>query len=301
MKKAIKLFVLFMMAGSVVFTACTKDEDDPQPVQKPVIDLVDSTGYISADATVEIDSVFKVIVYVAENPDSKKNIATLRVIRTFNNIPNTSDIPVNQSSAYIEIEFTAAGVVGEENIQFTAIDNDGQSSSTSIKITTVDPPAAISFYDDVVLGSFNDTEPSFVNTQSGATYSIAEGSQNQNMVDLCFFKSTLGDNINYIAATDDDKAQAVFDFAAHNWIIFNPTRLNTSTVTPAEFDAMTDDTFIRDIEIPDPQDDFSRIEAEVDKVYSFITANGKKGLIKINDLYARGDRANIDIKVQVTN
>jgi len=299
MKKAIKLFVLVMMAGSVVFTACDK-EDDPQPVQKPVIDLVDSTGFISADATVEVDSVFKVIVYVAENPDSKKNIATLRVVRTFNNIPNTSDIPVGQSSAYVEIEFTAAGIVGEENIQFTAIDNDGQSSSTSIKITTVEASGPISFYDDVVLGSFNDTEPSFVNTQSGATYSIAEGSQNQDMVDLCFFKSTLGDNINYIAATDDDKAQLVFDFNTFNWTTFNATKLNTSTVTPAEFDAMTDDAFIRNIEIPDPQDDFSRIEAEVDKVYSFITVNGKKGLIKINDLYARGDRANIDIKVQIT-
>ena len=265
-----------------------------------MINLVDSTGYIYADATVEVDSVFKVLVFVSENPDSKKNIQTLRVVRTYNNIPNTIDIPVGASSAYITVEMTAIGEAGQENFQFTAIDNDGQSSTVSIVITTIDAPEPISFYDDVVLGSFNDTEPSFFNTQTGDSYGIAMGGQNDDMVDLCFFKSTLGDDINYIAATNDAKAQSVFDFATHNWTTFNATKLHTTSVTPAEFDAMTDDSFIRDIEIADPQTDYSNVEVEVDMVYSFITVNGKKGLIKINDLYARGDRANIDVKVQET-
>jgi hypothetical protein len=299
MKKAFRLFFLLLMSGAVVFTSCDKDdEDDPEPVLKPVISLQDSTGYISADATLEVSSEFKVIVYVAENPESGTNIDKLRVIRTFNNNPNTQEIQVNDNAAFIEITFTAQGTAGVENIQFTAIDNDGQSNSVSIDITTEDVPGPISFYDDVVLGSFNDTEPSFFNTASGTRYNKANATANQDMIDFCFFKSTLGDNINYLAAPNDDKSIDVFDIGT--WTTFNATKMDMTNITPAEFDAMTDDADIKDIDIPDPQTDYSRVELEVDKVYAFITVDGKIGLVKINDLYARGDRVNLDVKVQET-
>jgi hypothetical protein len=297
MKKAFKLFLLLLMSGAVLFTSCEKD-DEEDPILKPVISLQDSTGYISNDATVEVDSDFKVLVYVAENPESGTNIDRLRVIRTFNNNPVTQETQVNDNAAFIEVLFTAQATEGVENIQFTAIDNDGQMNSVSINITTEDAPGPISFYDDVVLGSFNDTEPSFYYTVTGTRYNKADATANQDMIDFCFFKSTLGDDINYLAAPNDDKAVDVFDIGT--WTTLNATKMDMTSITPAEFDAMNDDADIKDIEIPDPQTDYSRVELEVDKVYSFITVNGKKGLVKINDLYARGDRVNLDVKVQET-
>ena len=299
MKKAFKLFLLLLMSGAVVFTSCDKDdEDDPEPILKPVISLQDSTGYISTDATVEVNSDFNVLVYVAKNPESSTNIDKLRVIRTFNNNPVTQEIQVNDNAAFIDITFTAQATEGVENLQFTAIDNDGQTNSVSINITTEDAAGPISSYDDVILGSFNDTEPSFYNTASDTRYNKADATANQDMIDFCFFKSTLGDDINYLAAPNDDKAIDVFDIGG--WTTLNATKMNMTTITPAEFDAMTDDADIKDIDIPDPQTDYSRVELEVDKVYSFITVDGKKGLVRINDLYARGDRVNLDVKVQQT-
>ena len=294
MKKAIKFFILVMMAGSVVFTACNKD-DDTEPVQKPVINLVDSTGYISADATVEVDSVFKVIVYVAENPDSKKNIATLRVVRTFNNIPNTTDIPVNESSAYLTIEFTAAGVVGVENIQFTAIDNDGQSSATSIVITTVETPGPIDTYTMKILGSYDNlTHGSSFATIDGTVYKIADATLNQAKIDFLYW---FGASTSATLASPADDASPTVYPAVGTWTTRNDTKFQETTVTAAEFDQINNDAAI--IAAATGASESKIGELSVDDVLGVIAADGRFALVKVTAIEAgAAGTITLDIKVQ---
>jgi len=294
MKKAIKLFVLLMMAGSVVFTACTKDEDDPIE-QKPVINLVDSTGYISKDATVEVDSVFKVIVYVAENPDSKKNIATLRVVSTFNNIPNTVDFPVNESSAYMTIEFTAAGVPGSQNIQFTAIDNDGQSSSTSIVITTEEATGPIDTYTMKILGSYDNlTHGSSFATIDGTVYKIADATLNQAKIDFLYW---FGASTSATLASPADAATPTVYPAVGGWTTLNDTKFTETTVTGDNFDQIDNDGPI--IAAATGADETQSGNLSVDDVLGVMTADGRYALIKVTAIEAgQAGTITLDIKVQ---
>ena len=90
MKKSIYLIGLFFLAGSMVITSCKKDEDEPTPVDlTPILTFIGNAGYTSGDAQMAPQETFKVGINAFENTTSKTNLASFKVVRTFNNIPTT--------------------------------------------------------------------------------------------------------------------------------------------------------------------------------------------------------------------
>ena len=295
MKKALKLFMLLMMSGALVFTSCTKDEDEPEPILKPVISLQDSTGYISSDATVEVSSEFKVLVYVAENPESGKNIDKLRVIRTFNNVPNTQEITVNDNAAFIEVIFTALNVAGTENIQFTAIDNGGQTNSVSINITTEETAGPIDTYTMKVLGSYDNlTHGSSFATIDGMVYKIADATLNQAKIDFLYW---YGVSTSATLASPADNATPTVYPAVGGWTTRNDTRFTETNVTADEFDQITNDAPI--IAAATGASETKIGNLSVDDVIGVMAADGRYALIKITDIeVGQAGTITCDVKVQ---
>jgi hypothetical protein len=287
--------MLLMMSGALAFTSCTKDEDEPEPIQKPVITLQDSTGYISSDATVEVSSDFKVLVYVAENPESGKNIDKLRVIRTFNNIPTTQEIPVNDNAAFIEILFTAVNVAGTENIQFTAIDNGGQSNSVSINITTEETAGPIDTYAMKILGSYDNlTHGSSFATIDGMVYKIADATLNQAKIDFLYW---YGVSTSATLASPADAATPTVYPAVGGWTTRNDTKFTETTVTADEFDQITNDAPI--IAAATGASDTKIGNLSVDDVIGVMAADGRYALIKITAIeVGQAGTITFDVKVQ---
>ena len=298
MKKILVLSGSVLLSGLLLLSSCSKDSTTPTP-QPPSLNIVAGTGLISGDATVEVNSTFSIKLAAFQNADSKKNLSTLKVSRTFTpqtksaNSDTTLDLG-NLPSVEITLNFNAQPSVGSEIIEFVLTDKAGETASQSLKITT---KVSITKYTDVELGSFNTTGtvPSFFATSTGEAMPKAVAANNLDIIDFCFLKSQVDQN-NYMCAINDTKAVSAYQLSS--WATQNATKFDTTNYTAAEFDSMTDDTYIAGITIADPQTDHSRVVLENGKVYSFITVAGKKGLIKVIDLYSRGDYAKFDIIVQ---
>lgn len=137
MKKTIYLFSLLMLAGAMVFTSCNKDDDDDPAVVTPVLTFMGG-DYISTDVTLIIGEAFKVGVTAAENPTSKKNLESFKVVRTFNNVNTTvfEETSIGEATYTWNDTLNANAAAGTERWTFTITDKDGQMKELSFTITT---------------------------------------------------------------------------------------------------------------------------------------------------------------------
>jgi hypothetical protein len=297
MKRIIVFLSAILITSITLFTSCTEDTTNPD--LPPSISFVAGANYISADATVDISTNFTVKVLVEPNATSGKVVESLKVTGTFNNqLVRDTTFALNNATT-MEITFTAASTIGEENLEFTAIDKDNQSAKISLKITTVEPAGnPILTWTEKIVGSWNNLTGSSFASINGNIYTLDQAFANQGLIDYMYWwgastSATIG-------APDDANAALVFntgDYKLDNWTTKNPTRFKTTTVTVAAFDAMTDDTDIKDIAEGADQTRIGGLA--VDQVIAFVTASGKKGLIKVKVITEGSDGSlTMDVKVQ---
>jgi hypothetical protein len=299
MKRIILFLSAILISSVTLFTSCT--EDTTTPDLPPSISFVAGANYISADATIDISTNFTVKILVEPNVTSGKVVESLKVTGTFNNtLVRDTTFALNNATT-MEITFVAASTVGEENLEFTAIDKDNQSAKISLKITTKEPTVTgdpINYWSEKILGSWSNTTGSSFASANGTVYTLDQAFANQALIDYMYWwgastSATIG-------APDDANAALVFntgDYKLDNWTTKNATRFKTTTVTVAAFDAMTDDTDIK--AIADGADQTRIGTLAPDQVIAFVTVEGKKGLIKVNAITDGSDGTiTIDVKVQ---
>lgn len=300
MKKYFRLFAFVFLAGTLVMSSCKKDDDDdnggtPAPMN-PTINFLVEQGFISSDATVEVNEAFKVKIYAEENATSKKNIDHINVRRIFQNqtVGDTA-LDIGQPSATITVNFTAQPIPGEETLEFEAVDNDGKKAMISLKITTIEIGVNVTKYSNITLGSFNDqTYGSFFSTSNGQAYFKAEAFDNQALIDFAFFLgATSGASI---GAPANDTIVGVFDLDQPPvWTTLNTTGM----VSPAPITAADFDLIGTTYDFPNFQSSSSiATQLEDDDVIFFMTQGMKLGFIKVNSINKRGDIINIDVIVE---
>jgi hypothetical protein len=262
MKKTIYVFGFLLLAGSLVFTACNKDdEDDPTPVDlTPTLTFIGGAGYTDADATLDAGSTFKVGINAAENAESKKNIETFKVVRTFNNVPVTvyEENDINEPNYTWEDDLTANAEVGEERWSFTVTDKDGLSKELAINITT---EAA--------------TTP--LGNAEALTWERVAGNP---ATGLAMFGLKWENNLKEVMAViEKDGADKFVQLTPANW---------TDFTTVEELAAAVEDA--------DDMDEYKGISAEVNQTYDEVLAtmyNGEYYLIHLTE-------ATIDVQVAGT-
>jgi len=300
MKRVFFVLIAFVLTSVTLFTSCTDDGDDPVNLP-PTISFVAGSGFISANATVDLNSPFVVKVLMQSNTTSGAKLTGLNVKRIFANQTvgdTTFTISTNDASVTMEITFISVNEVGEENIEFEVVDKDGQKASASLKITTAASAGPIDSWTEKILGSYDDATGSSFASVNGIVYTLEQAFTNQSLIDWMYWwgastSATIG-------APDDVNAALVFNEGAYqlaNWTTKNATRFKTTTVTAAAFDAMTDDSDIVDIATGADQ---TRIpELDPDEVIAFITVTGKKGLIKVRAIETgAAGTMTLDVKVQ---
>jgi hypothetical protein len=289
MKKWNYLLSMFLIAGTVFVTSCSKDEDDP-----PTLDLKGTSGYTSNDVTISAGETIRVGVIAAAGTEK---LSSFNLTVRHNNIDEYSfdtTLNVDNFNMDFEIPFTSE-FIGENLVSMKVVDKGGNTASQSFKVTVETGAVAINKYSGVLLGSFNDVNGSFYNTTENTVYTISAAKANQAKVDLLFYFGA--DHKNTLAAPNDPDVNAeITTFQLNTWTTKNATKFIKGAVTAAQFDAIVDDFNF-------PTFDESSALSYADKlvdgdVVFFKTVTGKLGLAKVVDLTARGDQGTFDFIIE---
>ena len=293
MKKLSYLLGLFLVAG-ILFSSCSKDDDDEPQDLTPSISFKGDAGYTSTDVTINAGGTILVGVVALPNSTSGKNLTGFSLVLTTANVPQTLiDSSFNEGSfdANYNISFPDAG---ETRLSAKITDKDGQSKEIAFNITINAVTPTVSTYEDIQMGSHNDAEyGSFYSTATNTVYLIGDATNNQAAIDFAFYKGVT--TFNTITATSTDHAISVFELGPDdlNWTTLNETKIEMTTVSTATFDAIGVIYAFPEL----TENTYEVNNLEVGNVLLFETVNGKRGYIKINNFDQKGDRMNIDVKV----
>jgi hypothetical protein len=299
MKRYLLFFGAIMLFSATLLTSCSSD--NPTADLPPSIGFVTEAGYISSNATVLVSTPFKVKVSAQANATSGSKIESIRITRLINNqTVGDTTFSFNEAAVIFEVTFMSYSVVGVENIEFKATDKDGQSKTASLQITTEEPAGdPIDSWEMRILGSWNNlTVGSSFASINGNVYMLDQAFANQALIDFIYWwgastSATIG-------APNDANAAQVFNtgaYALSNWTTLNATQFKTTTLTSADFDAVTDAAPC--ISNATGADQTRIGTLAVDQVIAFISVGGKHGLIRVKAITdgSAGD-ITIDVKVQ---
>jgi hypothetical protein len=289
---------LVLFAGTVFFSSCSKSEDNTPTDQNPVINFVAKSGYVSGDVTLTAGAAFKVNITAFSNTSSGSKLAELIISRVYNNNPKTIlDSTISLSSLNAEFQANALSLVGTERWIFKVVDKAGYSSEISFNITTEAAAGPINTFSMKILGAQTAATGSSFASIDGTIYSLAEAKANQAKVDFMYYYGAT--DLATLAAPDDAHAAQIFTNATNGlqtWTTKNATRFKLVSDV-INWDAITDDEVIVAQCASGVTE--SRIPGLVaGKYLAFITASGKKGMIKVESI-TTGDSGDITISVKV--
>ncbi|MCX6233354.1 MAG: hypothetical protein NT175_01320 [Bacteroidetes bacterium] len=298
MKKLSYLFAILLLAGTSFMMSCKDTTETPQDL-KPNIDFKGGAAYISADATLTTLQEFLIGITASPNTTSGKNLANLKVTRTYNNaVWFEWDTTVNVAYVDIDFSFLALTVAGTERISFVVTDKDGQTNEVALNITTQVVNGPINFFTQKILGSYASSTGSSFASIDGSIYNLADAKANAAKVDWLYFYG--GTNHATIAAPDDADAAIVFNDLTNGlstWSVRNATRLKKIT-TVVDWAAITDDGTIKQL-TADGVTETKIPDLVVGNISGFKTVTGKFGLIKVDNITGTtAGTIEISVKVQ---
>jgi hypothetical protein len=208
------------------------------------------------------------------------------------------DIPNSDNEHYLG---SARVAIGTEATTFTLIatDKDGLTDSKTVNVTistaTGNP---INSYTAILMGGQgNATVGSYLDADLGQVYLKTPAITNQALIDVVYYYGT--SNLATLCAPNDvtvgggsGNLTLCEDFTT----IKNATKFGTSSVSGAQFTAMTDDLLLA----PITGLSASKMSAvAVGNIISFETAGGKKGLIKVASISGTSaGTITLEVKIQ---
>jgi hypothetical protein len=296
MKKFFVLAGIVFFSTSMLLTSCTTEEETDQP---PTIGFVAGSGFISADASVDVNSTFSVKVFAEENATSGENLKSLKVTRVFELNSWDTTFTFNEATFSATYNFQAQASAGEESIKFEVTDNAGEKASAQLIITTQETAGGeINTFTLKILGSYESTFGSSFASIDGSVYTLAQAKTNATNVDFLYWwgastSATIG-------APDDANAQIVYSNPINGiqtWLVKNATRFQTTTVTGSQFDAIADDTEILAAAAGSAETRIPTLAAG--QVIAFVSASGKHGLLKVIEIVdGAAGQITFDVRVQ---
>lgn len=297
MKKLLVLAGIVLFSASLFLTSCTTEEEPLD--QPPTIAFIAGSGFISADATVDVNSTFSVKIYAEENATSGENLKSLKVTRVFELNSWDTTFTFNEATYAATYNFQARATAGQESIKFEVTDNAGEKASCQLVITTeATAGGEINSFTMKILGSYQSAIGSSFASIDGSVYTLAEAKLNATKVDFLYWwgastSATIG-------APDDANAMAVYNNATNGiqtWTVKNATRFQTTTITGSQFDAYTDDTEIVAAAAGSAETRIGTLAAG--DVIAFVSAGGKHGLLKVIEIVdGVAGQITFDVKVQ---
>jgi hypothetical protein len=206
------------------------------------------------------------------------------------------EIPNAQNEAF---ESSAVVSIGAENTTFTltVTDKDGLTSSETVTVTVEASADPINSYTAILMGGQDNLSiGSYLDADAGTVRLKAAAITNAATIDVVYYYGST--NHATLTAPDD----ATVNGGAGNltlctdFSVKNATRFGSSSVSSADFTAMTNDALLTGITGLSA----SKMTAVAEgNIIAFQTAAGKKGLIKVASITTgAGGTITLDVKVQ---
>ncbi len=240
----VKLLLLLMLAASLVFTSCSKDEKDEDPKLTIDASTTPTGSPLRPGAPIRIQ-------FSANKGPDGKNLAEVRVEFAsdggpFSIIAGNTEKDLNVASLQRTLNFTArniSGATGTDAYRITVVDRDGKSASRTLtyniaRDTTQPVDKTPKAYNNVTL---NNTQ-GFFSTQNGQRYNNSEAQANASLVDITFFFSPTSRS-NLASAPARNNSSLYGNFAI-NWGVVG-VEYRTTNLTAAQFNNLNDEDNIK--------------------------------------------------------
>lgn len=274
--KKMRLFGLLMaMIMGLGFTSCEEDEAN-------ISITIDSTTPIPAEVTAGESITFKFVVVSDNNIEEirfKENYVTFETLEA-----SSGKKSHNGTFTFLTTSATTLKFAIEVE------DSKGNVEPYPFDVVVKPAPGEIKTYTAVLLGNQNSTTGSFYATSTNTVYNYnATAAANAETIDFVYL---LSGESNVIAAPSDAIVADQYSQVA-DWSKRNQTQFVISLLSSDEFDAISNDAVITEQE----NVELSKVDGlVVGDVVAFTTAQGKKGLFKVEAL-ANNDMT-IEVKVQ---
>jgi len=294
-------------AGIITGAGASVTWTSPNYIGNFIIDIFVSDGKATAKAerTISvINNAAPIISEVIIDPDLVPfgGVATVTVLATD---PDGDDLTYEYTSSGGYLSGTGSSVtwiapyeIGTYSIEVSVSDGFGGNAIDEGTIMVVDVSDEIEFWQMKILGSWNSMIGASFATINGMVYALDLAFANQALIDFMYWwgastSATIG-------APDDANANLIYNtgpYALSNWTTKNATRFKTTSLTPAQFDAVTNAAQCIDNAAGANQTRIGTLA--VDQVIAFKTVTYKHGLIRVKGIITGSDGSiTIDIKVQ---
>lgn len=274
MKKSRILFALLAVIG-LGFASCG---DDSTTTPAPVIQFPNNVnsatveeGTTSYDiiATVTAEAKLDEIKYfkVAANGDELQ----LGIVTTFTS-------PTSHVLSF-SVDLDAADV----KVRVQATDKDNQTSSKIFTITFAGAQGGpIRSISSAILmgGAEHATLGSYLNARTGDVYLMLAANTTPANVDMAYQYGTT--NLAFLGSPNDAAVQSVYSNIS-GWNVKNDTKF-TALLTGVDFDAVVNDLVITNVVTTSTATATKITNLAAGNIFGYITASGKKGLIKVNSV-----------------
>jgi hypothetical protein len=288
-KLSLHLLSLFAAVSMFTMTSCTGDEETVDPA--PTATIASTTpatakagDEITLSAAVVAQSKIKSIVTRLDNADLDTKTSGF----------------TNSTSDNYSFKYAVPSTAGGKELKFTIVVTDNKdrvvNTNHTVKVDAI--AGEINTYSARLFGGqANNSAGSFFRSSDGTVLKTADADKAPATIDLIYLYSDINKAV-FTAPNDATVAQAHASVAT--WSTKNATKISgKASITKEQFAAITDDSAIV---AAAANANATRVnDLQVDNVFAFVTAAGKKGLVlveKIEGIDATNRSITVSVKIQ---
>jgi len=267
---------------------------------EPAINFIGGSGYVSGDVTLTTGEQFTVGINASCNMISGKKLTNFRAIRTFNSTTYFfMDSVLNDLSNFsVTLTPNANPLDGVETWQFIITDKSGEHNEVGFDITTVIPGGNINVYMAIFMGAQGNVSiGGYYASSTNLVMMQSQAQINQSNIDFVYFYGATN-HATFSAPDDPIVGGGLGNLTlCEGWTVKNPTRFLKTTLSTADFDAITNDAAI--VAVASYANLSKANMLSVGDVVAFKTAAGKMGLIKVTQIDTGSiGTITFDVKIQ---
>lgn len=291
MKLKIQSLAYLLFAGLIGFTSCSKDEETPAPT------ITINTNSLGADQTGGSASTGTVVT-INLTADASEGISKLNATKTISGTETTlSGYPVtsgftSSTKHTWNATYTIVETSGTVTLKFSVEDKKGKLSSKTFTINISD----LASYSAKLLGAQTNAAGSYFSASTGLVMTSAEANANVSAVDISY--AALGGSATPTLLSWKWRADASTGLTGTVPAGAKETYFASTSLTASDFTGITSSSDAKfsgaSVTASSPQ----FVGVETNKVYAFLTAEGKKGLVHVSSITA-GTAGSVTINVKV--
>jgi len=292
-KQTITTFItIILLTNAFVLTSC---KDEHNVTSLPEIKFNISSGFVYNDTSLTLGSAINVGI-TASCIDA--NITNFTVKMDNGATQHFLDSGMNVSS----LTYNTTIIKSNSPIErwtFTAMNRNRLSASVTLVLTKVNTLVygSIDSVSHILLGAQNNMSiGSFYSISSNSVYTLDSAFAHQGLIDIIYYYGTY---LSTLSSPNETEAPGHFTGPSGiaNWTIKNESRYDTTLLSIAAFDAAVNDSLIL-ISYDQIAGKKKAKFLAPGQIISFINAEGKIGLLKINSVNGT-DAGTLDISIKI--